>query len=79
MGDFDVDDVSVELSGDLVLVLLALVARLNEREEVVFEDQAEQRALWDLESLLESVAPSVVSDDFVEALQAARVRLRDQV
>ena len=72
------DDVSVELSGDLAIVLLALAARLNERQEVVFEDQAEQRALWDLESILESVVPSVVSNDFVEALQAARVRLRDE-
>lgn len=73
------DDLSIDLSGDFALVLLALVARLNQSDDLVFEDQAEQRALWDLESLLESVLPTVVSVDFVSAVEAARSRLRDQV
>ncbi len=73
-----IDDVSIEIPGDLALVLLALVSRLNNSEGVLFEDQAEQRALWDLESLLELVVPNVVSVDFDEALQGARSRLRDQ-
>jgi hypothetical protein len=65
------------LSGDLAIVLLALVARLNQDESVLFEDQAEQRALWDLEALLEAAIPAVLSPDFTSSLQSARERLRD--
>jgi hypothetical protein len=74
------DDVEIVLTGDLALVLLALVGRINEGEEAItFQDQAEQRALWDLESLLESVVPGVVAGDFAVALQEARERLRDDL
>ena len=74
------DNVEIVLTGDLALVLLALVGRINEGEEgIPFQDQAEQRALWDLESLLESVVPNVVAEDFQAALQQARERLRDDL
>ena len=69
--------VTLDMSGDLALVLLALVARLNQDESVLFEDQAEQRALWDLESLLESSIAAVLSPDYHSLLREARERLRD--
>lgn len=69
--------VTIDLSGDMAIVLLALVARLNQSESVEFADQAEQRALWDLESLLESAIPTVLSLDFASSLEQARKRLRD--
>jgi hypothetical protein len=69
--------VNLDLTGDLALVLLALVGRLNEQESIEFVDQAEQRAMWDLEALLESVVPAVVSPDFDSEVRGAQERLRD--
>jgi len=71
------DEVVLKLSSDAALVLLALVARLNESEAVRFDDQAEQRVLWDLEADLESAVPSVTSGDFNVQVQNARDRVRD--
>ena len=42
--------VSIELSGDEALVLFEWITRFNKREDAEFEDQAEQRVLWDIES-----------------------------
>jgi hypothetical protein len=69
--------VILDMSGDLALVLLALVGRLNEEGSVEFVDQSEQRALWDLEVLLESAVAVVVSPDFDSVVRGARERLRD--
>jgi hypothetical protein len=71
------ESVSLDLSGDLALVLLVLVGRLNEEGSVGFVDESEQRALWDLEALLESAVPAVVSPDFDSEVRGARERLRD--
>jgi hypothetical protein len=71
------EGVSFDLSGDLALVLLALIGRLNEQESIEFVDQAEQRAMWDLEALLESAVAATVAPDFEAEVRAARDRLRD--
>ena len=68
---------TISLSNDHWLVLFDLIARLNEAEGLVWEDQAEQRALWDLEATLESVLPDVVARDYGDRLTNARDRLRD--
>lgn len=70
-------DGQLGLSHDHWLVLFDLVGRLNEQEAVEFEDQAEQRALWDLEAVLESMLPEVVARDYGDRVDAARDRLRD--
>lgn len=70
-------DVVVKLSPDAALVLLVLIARLNENATVSFEDQAEQRVLWDLEADLEAAVPSITSGDFNAQVQRARDRIRD--
>lgn len=71
------DEVVLKLSSDAALVLLVLVARLNESEAVSFDDQAEQRVLWDLEADLESAVPSITSGEFNAQVQQARDRIRD--
>lgn len=71
------DEVEITLSSDAALVLLAFVARLNGADLVEFEDQAEQRVLWDLESLLESSVAVTLAPDYATRLRHARDRVRD--
>lgn len=68
---------SVSLSNDHWLVLFELIARLNADEDLNLEDQAEQRALWDLEATLESTLTEVLATDYGDRLANARDRLRD--
>jgi hypothetical protein len=70
-------EVVLRLSPDAALVLLALVARVNEDGLVEFEDQAEQRVLWDLECDLEGAVTGVLASNFQSLLQDARRRVRD--
>lgn len=58
-------------------MLFALVVRLNEEDQIEFEDQAEQRVLWDLESVLESAVVATVASDYANRLRQARDRIRD--
>ncbi len=67
----------IELSEDEVLVLFEWLHRINDDPLVEFEDQAEQRAAWDLEAALESANPALFGGDYVQRLLAARQRLRD--
>ncbi|NHC47647.1 hypothetical protein [Motilibacter aurantiacus] len=72
------DDIQVVLTRDQALVLLEWLARSSAAEAPVgFEDQAEQRVLWDLEALLEAVLPDSLREDYRTLVQAARSRVRD--
>jgi len=71
------DEINIALSADSALVLLALLARVNEDELITFADQAEQRVLWDLEAALESSVPTVVAGDYATQLRLARDNVRD--
>ena len=44
----------------------------------LFQDQAEQRVLFDLEAILEKNIPSVLSDEYETILLKARERIRDK-
>lgn len=68
--------VTLVLSSDEALVLFEWVSRFNAAENE-FEDQAEQRVLWDLESMLDSALVAPLSPDYAALLGAARGRVRD--
>lgn len=71
-------DVHVTLGRHQALVLADWLARTNRTEQPAgFEDQAEQRALWDLEAALESQLPEVFAPDYKERLRVARSATRD--
>jgi len=72
------DEVRLELSQPQALVLLDLVARLNQVDGLPIEDQAEQRVLWDLEATLEAQVKSVLAEDYRERLSRARQQVRDR-
>jgi hypothetical protein len=72
------DDVTVTLTSDEVVVLFEFLRRFSDTDTLSIEDQAEERALWNLCCIFEktSVGPYDVSSTV--ALQAARDRLRDE-
>ena len=68
----------LSLSRDQALVLFAWLARTGAGEQpAAFEDQAEQRVLWDLEAALEKHLAEPFKSNFSERLEAARGRVRD--
>lgn len=72
------DDISIGLSRDQALVLFEWLARTGASDQPAeFEDQAEQRVLWDLEAVLESVFTEPLNADYRQRLDAARGRVRD--
>ncbi|MGD7708307.1 hypothetical protein [Microlunatus sp. Y2014] len=72
------DEVSVGLSRDQALVLFEWLARTGAGDQPAsFEDQAEQRVLWDLEAALEKVLTEPFKSDYRERLEVARSRVRD--
>ncbi|MBN9295195.1 MAG: hypothetical protein J0G96_14555 [Flavobacteriia bacterium] len=69
----------LELSNEEALVLLNWLFRFNETDNTVFfEDQAEERVLWDIEAALEKTMPETFSDNYSELLLKARNKLRDK-
>jgi hypothetical protein len=71
--------VTLSLSNDEALVLFEWITRFNSDAKSAFEDQAEQRVLWDLEAQLESVLTEPLSATYRESLALARARVRDAV
>lgn len=69
--------VRIELRSTEALVLFAWLSRFNGDGEAAFEDQAEERALWDLEASLEKALVTPFQGDFQAALMAARDDVRD--
>lgn len=69
--------VCLELSPDEALVLFDWLCRINDAESQQFEDQAEQRVLWNLEAMLESALPEILHPRYEDLLTAARSRVRD--
>lgn len=72
------DEIAIRLTRDQALVLFEWLARTGAADQPVeFEDQAEQRVLWDLESALESVLTEPLREDYRALVKTARARLRD--
>lgn len=71
-------EVEVRLTPDEALVLFESLSRYNDTDELRVEDQAEQRALWNLCCLLEKELVEPFNPDYMELLQSARNRLRDK-
>jgi hypothetical protein len=68
----------LELTDDEALVGMDWLARFNaSAASTSFEDQAEQRVLWDLEAMLERSVGAVTDPRYGERLVEARARVRD--
>lgn len=71
------DPVTLTLSRDEAIVLFEWLHRCNAEAGHRFEDQAEERVLWNLEALLESTLAEPFKPEYDEILAAARSRVRD--
>jgi hypothetical protein len=67
--------VTVTLSNDEALVLLALLTRFSDNEELSVENRGESRALWNLCCLLEEKLSEPLKPEYADILEAARERL----
>jgi hypothetical protein len=62
------------------VVLSQLLTRMESRrqwEQVPFEDQAEQRVVWDLTASFEPLIDETFSTEYGEVLERARAEVRD--
>ena len=74
----DKSSILVTIESNEAIVLLEWLSRFNAQEySALFEDQAEQRVLFDLESELEKVISETFRDDYLEILNMARRNIRD--
>lgn len=75
----DNKNITLEFSEEEAFVLLEWLARFNSTERSdLFQDQAEQRVLWDLEAELERFVLGPFLDDYEELLAKAREQIRDK-
>ena len=70
---------SIELSKNEALVFFEFLTRFNQKDwPEIFEDQAEQRVLWDIEAILEKELVEPFKPDYEEIIKQARETIRDK-
>jgi len=69
--------IKLELSKDEAIVFFEWIKRFNEKDNK-FEDQAEERVLWDIEAQLEKKMIIPFNYEYGKLLLEARSRIRDQ-
>lgn len=69
--------VILELSRDQALVFFEWLSKFNASEDRRFDDQAEERVLWDIEAMLESTLVEPLDPRYEELLAKARASVRD--
>ena len=72
-------NITLTITNDEALVLFEFLARFNETDHPdIFEDQAEQRILWDIECLLQEQLVEPFKPDYLNLLNEARNNIRDK-
>ena len=75
----DQQNITLTVTKDEALVLFEFLARFNETDHRdIFEDQAEQRILWDIECLLQQQLAEPFRLDYLSLLNEARNKIRDK-
>lgn len=69
--------VVIQLTQDEALVLFEWLDVLNQRDDISFVDQAEQRVLWDIQAALEGALVQPLAGDYIIQVAEARDRVRD--
>ncbi len=71
---------NIELREEEVLVLSDFLYRMDKNDSLkeLFVDQAEQRAIWNLDAYLEKINPSILGKTYLESVKDARNKLRDK-
>ena len=72
------NQINIGLTKDEAIVLFEYLGRFNEKEdESLFEDQAEQRVLWDIECILEKELSEPFQENYADVVELARKNVRD--
>ncbi len=73
------DMVVLYLEKEEAIVMFEWICRFNKARNVnLFQDQAEERVLWDVEASLEKIMPEILERGYAEILAKAREKVRDQ-
>jgi len=73
------ETVNIELSKDEAIVFFEFLGRFNNIENnPTFEDQSEQRVLWDIKCILEKKLSEPFRKDYLEKVKSARENIRDE-
>jgi hypothetical protein len=73
------DKVTIELTKDEALVLFDFLGRFNQKEHNdIFEDQAEQKALWIVEGQLEKTLVEPFDPNYTDIIKQSRDNIRDE-
>ncbi|WP_150050238.1 hypothetical protein [Methylomonas rhizoryzae] len=78
MAPEDQPDVQFKITSDEAIVLFEFLQRFSNTEKLGIEDQAEERALWNLYCVFEKYLVMPFDKDYPELLREARERLRDE-
>ncbi len=71
--------VNIELTKEEAIVFFEFLGRFNKTDNLgKFEDQSEQRVLWDVESILEKELIEPFRADYQEIVKKARDAVRDE-
>ncbi len=68
---------ALELSKEQALVFYEWLSKFNGAEGRQFDDQAEERVLWDIEAMLESTLVEPFDPRYEELVANARQAVRD--
>ena len=72
-------NVNIELTKEEAIVLFEFLRRFNKNEDSqIFEDQVEQRVLWDIECILEKELSEPFQTDYDIIVKNARDKVPDQ-
>jgi hypothetical protein len=72
------DEVEIKLTKDEALVLFDFLSRFSNEDKLVIDDQAEERALWNLTCVFEKSLAEPFDTEWKTIIEAARNRLRDE-
>lgn len=71
-------NISIELSKEEAIVFLNWLFTFNEKKHTdLFQDQSEERILWDFEAILEKTLDETFSNNYKEILTDARNKIKD--
>lgn len=74
-----VNKVSIELSKEQAIVFFEFLGRINKNDDLTkFEDESEQRVLWDIECILEKELGEPFQTDYRDIVKKAREIVRDE-
>lgn len=71
-------DIQISLTEDEAVVLFEFLSRFSDSDKLTIEDQAEERALWNLCCIFERKLSAPFKVDYAELLRQTRDRLRDK-